>query len=228
MLSTIIIMQSVQNFLTACGTILAHCSENAVLKVSPPDRSLAFSSSPAVFLLRSRYFTAINQKKACCRGGIFSCIPSIFYHTFFAIFSAHFPYLYGSGHPVLSPLSYLPIIFISSSCAYVINTILSLYFSCFFRFFSKLSPDIRFCLSGTADGIFLHSNRYFFAVYKKTCRESIFSRHVCKNISFYPPICFRRCSMSVRLGLRGLLDVVTSANAALTISSCSFLNRAIS
>ena len=41
------------------------------------------------------------------------------------------------------------------------------------------------------------------------------------SVFFYPPICFSNRSISVRLGFRGLVVVVTSAKAASMIVSCS-------
>ena len=64
---------------------------------------------------------------------------------------------------------------------------------------------------------------------KKRTAEVEFSAVRCYlSILFYPPICFSSRSMSVRLGFRGLVVVVTSAKAASMIVSCSCLNRAIS
>ena len=67
-----------------------------------------------------------------------------------------------------------------------------------------------------------------FSPHKKAAEVEFSAVRCYLSILFYPPICFSSRSMSVRLGFRGLVVVVTSAKAASMIVSCSCLNRAIS
>ena len=75
-------MQSVQNFLTACGTILAYCSDSPVSKITHAGRTVSLRQHMAVFYPGQG--TLLSKiKKVRCQGGIFRSILSKFYHSLF-------------------------------------------------------------------------------------------------------------------------------------------------
>ena len=90
MLSTKIIMQSVQNFLTACGTILAHCLETGDLKASSAVRSLSWYSCVSFFYLRQGTLQS-QTKKSIPRRWIFLLSMSIFCFSYLSVFFSTVP-----------------------------------------------------------------------------------------------------------------------------------------
>ena len=182
MLSTKIIMQSVQNFLTACGTILAYCSETMVSKRTKQAASVFLPPSVSAFWTGQGTLPS-QFKKTTLEKWIFLHMLAKFYPVIFPVVLSSF-----SISSVFRSSSFVTIditanIFHNSFRIYCKNAIYPQHFFCLFRCFQQQPGGAyQTSLQDRCMEVFCAQGCTFSLYTKKHAAEEEFSAACCTYI----------------------------------------------